>query len=77
MLKLRAALPPSLSRQVGRVRDRFHLDAGRLVPGDRDQPAPGRAGGGAVWDSRRVRLTYERHKHPRRVERLIERSASC
>lgn len=70
-LKLRAALPPSLSGQVGRVRDRFHLDAAGWFRETGTSPHLA-ALAGAVWDSRRVRLTYERHKHPRRVERLIE-----
>jgi predicted DNA-binding transcriptional regulator YafY len=70
-LKLRAALPPSLSGQVGRVRDRFHLDAAGWFRETEASPHLA-ALAGAVWDSRRVRLTYERHKHPRRVERLIE-----
>jgi len=70
-LKLRAALPPSLSGQVGRVRDRFHLDAAGWFRETETNPHLA-ALAGAVWDSRRVRLTYERHKQPRRVERVID-----
>jgi predicted DNA-binding transcriptional regulator YafY len=70
-LKLRAALPPSLSGQVGRVRDRFHLDAAGWFRETETGPHLA-ALAGAVWDSKRVRLTYERHKQPKRVERVID-----
>jgi predicted DNA-binding transcriptional regulator YafY len=70
-LKLRAALPASLSGQVGRIRDRFHLDAAGWFRETETSPHLA-ALAGAVWDSKRVRLTYERHKEPKRVERVID-----
>jgi predicted DNA-binding transcriptional regulator YafY len=70
-LKLRAALPASLSGQVGRVRDRFHLDAAGWFRETETSPHLA-ALAGAVWDSHRVRLRYERHKAPKQVERLID-----
>jgi predicted DNA-binding transcriptional regulator YafY len=70
-LKLRAALPASLNQQVGRVRDRFHLDAASWFRETETNPHLA-ALAGAVWDERRVRLTYERHVAPKVVERIIE-----
>ena len=70
-LKLRAALPASLNGQVGRVRDRFHLDAAGWFRETETSPHLA-ALAGAVWNSHRARLTYERHKQPRVVERVIE-----
>lgn len=70
-LKLRAALPATLNRQVGRVRDRFHLDAAGWFRETETNPYLA-ALAGAVWDERRVRLTYERHAAPRVVERVID-----
>jgi predicted DNA-binding transcriptional regulator YafY len=70
-LKLRAALPASLHQQVGRVRDRFHLDAAGWFRETETNPHLA-ALAGAVWDERRVRLTYERHAQPKVVERVID-----
>lgn len=69
-LKLRAALPPALSRQVGAVRDRFHLDAAGWFRETESNPHLA-ALAGAVWDQRRVRLRYRRHKAPQEVTRQI------
>lgn len=70
-LKLRAALPAGLAGQVGRVRDRFHLDAAGWFRETEASPHLA-ALAEAVWESRRVNLRYERHKHPRDVERVVE-----
>lgn len=58
-LKVDAALPPELRRRAVRVRERFHLDA----PGwfTRDESTPHLAAlAHAVWDERRVEISYER-----------------
>jgi predicted DNA-binding transcriptional regulator YafY len=70
-LKLRAALPASLNQQVGRVRDRFHLDAAGWFRETETHPCLA-ALAGAVWDERRVHLTYERHARPKVVERTVD-----
>jgi predicted DNA-binding transcriptional regulator YafY len=70
-LKLRASLPASLAQQVGRVRDRFHLDAAGWFRQTETHPHLA-ALAGAVWTEHRVRLTYERHARPRVVERVID-----
>ncbi len=70
-LKLRAALPATLNRQVGRVRDRFHLDAAGWFRETETNPHLA-ALAGAVWDEHRVQLTYERHAAPRVVERVVD-----
>jgi predicted DNA-binding transcriptional regulator YafY len=70
-LKLRAALPATLNRQVGRVRDRFHLDAAGWFRETETNPHLA-ALAGAVWNEHRVRLTYERHAAPRVVERVVD-----
>lgn len=69
--KLTAALPAALRGRVGRVRDRFHLDA----PGwyREAEPAPFLpAIADAVWNSRRLSVRYHRWAHPQDVERLLD-----
>ncbi|MBX6387661.1 MAG: WYL domain-containing protein [Frankia sp.] len=70
-LKLLAALPETLRSRATRVRECFHLDA----PGwFRDaEPVPHLAEvADAVWQRRRIRVTYRRWRAPREVSRLLE-----
>jgi predicted DNA-binding transcriptional regulator YafY len=69
-LKLRAALPDDLAQRVGRVRERFHLDA----PGwfRADEPTPFLATvADAVWAGRQLKVRYLRWKTPREVTRTL------
>jgi predicted DNA-binding transcriptional regulator YafY len=69
-LKVMAALPPELRVRAGRVAERFHLDA----PGwfQRSEELPHlEALAGAVWESRRVQITYRRGERGGIVDRLL------
>src|SRR5215467_11631135 len=58
-LKVRAALPPGLAAEAGRIAARFHLDA----PGWYASPAPApflTAVAGAVWRGRVLQVRYRR-----------------
>jgi predicted DNA-binding transcriptional regulator YafY len=68
-LKVLAALPVELRARASRLVERFHLDAaGWFQPGD---PVPHLATlAEAVWESRRVRVRYERGDET--VERVLE-----
>ncbi|SER42252.1 Predicted DNA-binding transcriptional regulator YafY, contains an HTH and WYL domains [Lentzea xinjiangensis] len=58
-LKLLAALPAELRGRAERIRRRFHLDTPTWFRGD--EPAEHLAAiAGAVWEQRRVRMTYRR-----------------
>ncbi|HEX3489566.1 MAG TPA: YafY family protein [Streptosporangiaceae bacterium] len=70
-LKVRAALPRELGQQIGRVQERFHLDA----PGWYAQPdeAPFLpAVADAVWRGRVLAVRYRRWKAPTDVDRRLE-----
>ena len=70
-LKLAAALPPSLLDSANRVRDRFHLDApGWYARGDAS-PHLGRVAD-ALWQQRRIRVSYRRWKAPTDVRRTLD-----
>jgi predicted DNA-binding transcriptional regulator YafY len=70
-LKLRAALPPGLGEQVGRVQARFHLDApGWYAQADDVPLLPVVAG--AVWRGRALQVRYRRWKEPTDVDRRLE-----
>src|SRR5215204_1765223 len=69
-LKLMAALPPELRSRADRIRERFHLDA----PGwfhDGDPPRHLAEIAAAVWNQRRVRVSYRRWNNTE-VERTLE-----
>ncbi|GAA4214019.1 helix-turn-helix transcriptional regulator [Actinocatenispora rupis] len=69
-LKLRAALPPELRDRADLIRQRFHLDA----PGwyrDADQVPYLAAVASAVWEQRRIRVTYRRWREPTDVDRTL------
>jgi predicted DNA-binding transcriptional regulator YafY len=70
-LKLRAALPARLNRQVDEIRDRFHLDAAGWFRETETHPHLS-ALAGAVWNRRRCRMRYRRWRAPHEVDRLIE-----
>ncbi|MEJ2858102.1 MULTISPECIES: helix-turn-helix transcriptional regulator [unclassified Saccharothrix] len=58
-LKVLAALPPELRSRAGRIRERFHLDAGGWFRQAEDMPfLAGIAD--AVWNPKRLRLRYRR-----------------
>ncbi|MFD0260511.1 helix-turn-helix transcriptional regulator [Kitasatospora indigofera] len=70
-LKVRAALPPALREQAGRIQARFHLDA----PGwyAEAEPVPFLpAVADAVWHGHVLRLRYRRWKEPTEVDRRLE-----
>ena len=58
-LKVLAALPAELRGRASRLLERFHLDAGGLVPCRRDG-APPRDDRGCVWEGLRIELDYDR-----------------
>jgi predicted DNA-binding transcriptional regulator YafY len=68
-LKVLAALPVELRARASRLVERFHLDAaGWFQAGDPVPHLPTLAE--AVWESRRVRVTYQRGDET--VERVLE-----
>ena len=68
-LKVLAALPPELRSRASRLSQRFHLDApGWFMPSEATPWLADLAG--AVWEDRRVRMTYDRGD--KIVEREIE-----
>ncbi|AYF78832.1 YafY family transcriptional regulator [Nocardia yunnanensis] len=70
-LKVRSALPAELRDRVGRVAERFHLDA----PGwyTESEPAPHlTAVADAVWNERALRFDYIRWATPSSVTRTTE-----
>lgn len=70
-LKVRAALPPALREQAGRIQARFHLDApGWYADADPVPFLPEVAE--AVWNSRALHLRYRRWKQPTEVDRRLE-----
>ncbi|MCK2217888.1 YafY family transcriptional regulator [Actinomadura sp. ATCC 31491] len=70
-LKLMAALPAELRDRAGRLQERFHLDAPTWYR-DRE-PVPYLPDvADAVWNERRVQVTYRRWKEPQEVERLLD-----
>ncbi|MEV6792130.1 YafY family protein [Streptomyces sp. NPDC051320] len=70
-LRVRAALPPALREQAGRIQARFHLDApGWYAEAD---PVPFlSAVADAVWNGRVLQLRYRRWQEPTDVERRLE-----
>lgn len=70
-LKVMAALPPELRTRAGRVAERFHLDApGWFQPAEEIPHLEMLAG--AVWDSHRVRIIYQRGDSGAVVDRTID-----
>lgn len=70
-LKVLAALPPELRARAGRVAERFHLDApGWFQPAQELVHLELLAG--AVWEDRRVRISYGRGDGRGLVERTID-----
>jgi predicted DNA-binding transcriptional regulator YafY len=70
-LKLAAALPPSLLDNANQVRSRFHLDAPGWYTHDDASPHLGRVAD-ALWQQRRIRVTYRRWKEPTDVRRILD-----
>ncbi len=70
-LKIRAALPPALSDQLGQVQSRFHLDASTWYGATGEVPfLPDVAD--AVWRGRALNVRYRRWKEPTDVDRRLE-----
>jgi predicted DNA-binding transcriptional regulator YafY len=70
-LKVRAALPPALARQLGVTAERFHLDATGWYARTADTPfLPAVAG--AVWRGSVLQVRYRRWKEPTDVDRRLE-----
>jgi predicted DNA-binding transcriptional regulator YafY len=70
-LKVMAALPPELRTRAGRVSERFHLDAPGWFQRAEEIPYLEMLAG-AVWDSLRVRITYERGDSGAIVDRTVD-----
>jgi predicted DNA-binding transcriptional regulator YafY len=68
-LKVLAALPPELRARASRLVERFHLDAAGWFQANENVPHLATMSE-AVWESQRVRVTYERGD--RRVERVLD-----
>ncbi|XVV01655.1 helix-turn-helix transcriptional regulator [Actinosynnema sp. CA-248983] len=58
-LKVLAALPPELRSRAGRIRERFHLDAGGWFRRSEDMPFLADIAD-AVWNPKKLRLRYRR-----------------
>ena len=70
-LKVMAALPPELRSRASRIVERFHLDAASWFHADDTVPHLATLSA-AVWDSRALRIVYERGSGPRDpVERTV------
>jgi predicted DNA-binding transcriptional regulator YafY len=70
-LKVRAALPPALAEQAGRVQSRFHLDvSGWYATTDEVPFLPAVAD--AVWRGQALQVRYRRWKAPTDVDRRLE-----
>ena len=70
-LKVKAALPPQLRAQAGRIQERFHLDA----PGWYDDVVEAEhlpAVADAVWNRRTLHIRYTRWKEPTEITRHVE-----
>jgi predicted DNA-binding transcriptional regulator YafY len=70
-LKLLAALPEQTRAGARRVRERFHLDAPGWFRATEDTPLLAEVAR-AVWEQRRIRVTYRRWRAPREVTRHLE-----
>ncbi|WP_194832197.1 YafY family protein [Nocardia sp. XZ_19_369] len=69
-LKLKAALPDELREGVGRIQERFHLDASDWYA-DPDSTTQLAAVVEATWSRRHIRMRYRRWAQPREVERVV------
>jgi predicted DNA-binding transcriptional regulator YafY len=70
-LKIRAALPPALSDQLGQVQSRFHLDTDTwYVAADEVPSLPAVAD--AAWSGRALQVRYRRWQEPTDVDRRLE-----
>jgi predicted DNA-binding transcriptional regulator YafY len=70
-LKVRAALPPELGEQAGRVQERFHLDAPGWYARPEETPFLTSVAG-AVWRGHVLQVRYRRWKAPTDVDRRLE-----
>jgi predicted DNA-binding transcriptional regulator YafY len=70
-LKVRAALPPALAAEAGRIQARFHLDATGWYTKPDEVPFLTEVAG-AVWRGRVLQVRYRRWKAPTDVDRRLE-----
>lgn len=70
-LKLHAALPAELRERAGRILERFHLDPGTWYR-ESDRPPLLAVVASAVWDERRIHVSYRRWKAPVDVTRTLD-----
>lgn len=70
-LKLLAALPDELRDRAGLLQQRFHLDTSNWYA-EQDSTPHLAAVVHAVWNQRRIRVTYERWAEPREVDRHLD-----
>ncbi|AEH08928.1 MULTISPECIES: helix-turn-helix transcriptional regulator [Protofrankia] len=69
--KLLAALPERTRERAVRARERFHLDAPGWFRAAEATPLLAEVAD-AVWEQRRIRVTYQRWRAPREVTRHLE-----
>jgi predicted DNA-binding transcriptional regulator YafY len=70
-VKLAAALPASLVDQAVKVQERFHLDTSGWYASPDSVPYLA-AVAHAVWEQRRIRVTYSRWEQPDTVRRTLD-----
>src|ERR1700722_8773402 len=70
-LKLHAALPVEFRDRAGRIVDRFHLDPGSWYREAEQLPHLATLAG-AIWDERRIHVSYRRWKAPSDVTRTLD-----
>ena len=70
-VKVLATLPPELRARAGRVRERFHLDAPGWFAHD-ESPLHLAPVARALWDDRRLQITYERDRRSQAVVRIVD-----
>lgn len=70
-LKVRAALPPALAAEAGKIQSRFHLDAAGWYAKPAEVPFLTEVAG-ALWRGRVLQVRYRRWKEPTDVDRRLE-----
>jgi predicted DNA-binding transcriptional regulator YafY len=70
-LKLHAALPVEFRDRAGRIVERFHLDPGSWYREGEQLPQLSDLAG-AIWNERRIHVSYRRWKTPTAVTRTLD-----
>ncbi len=64
-------MPPELSANAGRLRERFHVDVPGWMSDPEDVPYLSDVAD-AVWNKTRLEIRYQRWKQPREVDRTLD-----